>query len=52
VRILADALDGMDQKILKSSGVFVFAADADGLAALALRSLFTLVAKHCGSPPG
>ena len=52
MRILADALDGMDQQILKRCGVLVLAADSDGLAALALRCLFTLVAKHGESPPG
>jgi hypothetical protein len=39
----------VDQQILERGGVLVLAADADGLAALALRSLFTLIAKHDSS---
>jgi hypothetical protein len=42
----------VDQQILKRGGVFIFAADADGLASLALRGLFTLVAKHGEIPSG
>jgi len=52
VRVLADALDRVDQQVLKRGRVFVLAADADYLASLALRGLFTLVTKHDGSPSG
>jgi hypothetical protein len=50
--VLADALDRMDEQVLQRGSVFVFAADSDYLAALALRGLFTLVAKHGESPSG